>query len=91
METDNITMHEVKSSQIKAVGHDPATGRLRIQFQDRKDGTQGSIYEYEDVEPWRFDELLNAKSAGAYFGEHIKMNPKYPHKRFVKETPPEAA
>ena len=40
-----IALTPVKSSQVKAIGHDPATNTLAVQFAHGA----GSIYHYPDV------------------------------------------
>lgn len=62
-----ITMHPVKSSNIKAVGYDERTRVLRIEFLHGK-----AAYEYLDVEKEALEGLLTAESVGKYFGAHIK-------------------
>ena len=62
-----IKMHQVQSSNIKAVGYDEQTRILRIEFLHGK-----SAYEYMDVEEQALEGLLTAESVGKYFGAHIK-------------------
>ena len=61
-----IEMQPVTSSQIAAIGHDPETNKLRVQFHS------GSLYEYDDVPASTFNSLLNADSPGKHFGAHIR-------------------
>ncbi len=66
-----ITMDPVESSQIAAIGYDPATKTLAVQF---KHGA-GAIYHYPNFEPETFEALRAAESPGKFFGQHIKGLP----------------
>lgn len=61
-----MDMIRVSSSAISAVGYDPATMRMKIQFVD------GHTYDYCGVPESVFDELLRASSKGMYFNDHIR-------------------
>lgn len=75
-----IEMTPVKSSQIAAIGHDPETNTLAIQF-PAKAGS-GSIYHYSNFTAEDFAAFSAAESKGAHFGKHIKpLAEKFP---FVK-------
>lgn len=75
-----IEMTPVKSSQIAAIGHDPETNTLAIQF-PAKTGT-GSVYHYSNFTAEDFAAFSAAESKGAHFGKHIKpLAEKFP---FVK-------
>ncbi len=56
----------VTSSNLKAVGYDPATSTLEIEFQ------HGDIYQYFNVPKARYAGLMDASSKGEYFDAHIK-------------------
>lgn len=76
-----IPMHAVTSSQINAIGHDPATNTLSIQFKS-KDGTAGSTYHYADFGAEAFAAFKGAESIGSHFGKHIKPHAaKHPYKK----------
>lgn len=78
-------MHQVKSSQIAAIGHHPETNTLVVQFPARKDGTAGSVYHYANFDAAAFEAFKNAESIGSHFGKHIKPNTeKYPFKKVTK-------
>lgn len=70
----SIALSPVKSSQILALGHDPATNTLAVQF---KNGT----YHYKNVDAQGFEAFSKAKSIGSHFAQHIKGNNKHP---FIK-------
>ena len=55
-----MKMIDVESSMIAAVGYDEDTQTLRVQF------NSGDLYEYYEVEPKTFQELLEADSKGQY-------------------------
>lgn len=79
-----ISLSAVKSSQIAAIGHDPVTNTLAIQFSPKKDGTPGSVYHYANFTAAQFDAFKSAESIGSHFGKHIKNNTKdFP---FTKQT-----
>lgn len=65
-----IAMHPVDSSQIHAIGHDPATNTLAIQFKS-KNGA-GSVYHYKNFDAKTFADFKGAESIGSHFGKHIK-------------------
>lgn len=66
-----IELSTVNSSQVKAIGYDPATKTLAVTFTR---GT-GAIYHYHQVEAETFDAFKGAESIGSYFGQHIKPLP----------------
>lgn len=66
-----IALQPVKSSQVKAIGHDPATNTLAVQF---KHGA-GHIYHYPNVTADMHAKFAGAESIGKYFGQHIKALP----------------
>jgi hypothetical protein len=47
-----MLMHPVTSTNVSAVGYDPASRRMHVQF------SSGSTYEYLDVEQALFDAML---------------------------------
>jgi hypothetical protein len=59
-------MTPVNSSAISAVGHDPATNTLVVQF------TSGDVYHYSDVPGDVHDQLLNADSIGKHFSANVR-------------------
>jgi hypothetical protein len=59
-----------KSSQVVAMGHDPATNTLAIQF-------GSGTYHYHDVSAEKFAALQKADSIGAHLGKHIKPSHKF--------------
>lgn len=66
------------SSTIAAIGHDPITETLRIQFH------KGPVYRYQHVSKTLFDSMMAAPSFGKMFVAEIKAKPDlYP---FMKES-----
>lgn len=65
-----MSLTPVKSSNIQAVGYDPAAQHLTVQFKD------GVKHRYEDVPPEKHAGLIGAgvkdHSVGKYFHSHIK-------------------
>ena len=64
--SDAVSMHDVQSSALRAVGYDGGDATLVITFQN------GSTYEYSDVPRSAYDELMAADSKGSYFNSYIK-------------------
>jgi len=56
----------VSSSNLAAIGYDPDTGSLEVEF------TNGSVYEYKNVPLLVYEELMKASSHGAYLNREIK-------------------
>lgn len=71
-----MQLFQVQSSNVEAVGYDPLSSTLRVQFKN------GSIYDYEAVPQQKFVGLLAAESTGKFLNAEIK-----PHHRFVKIDP----
>ncbi len=81
----------VKSSQIAAVGYDPETKKMRIQFASHRDGTNGSTYEYDNVEPQDHADLIGAKSIGSHFKTVIKpQKERWPYTKLTTVGPTDA-
>jgi hypothetical protein len=62
----DITMQDVKSSNVKQIGYDKNSKQLRVQF------TNGGLFQYKEVPNEVNDELINAKSIGSYFSKNIR-------------------
>lgn len=75
-----IKLNAVNSSQIMAIGHDPESNTIAVQF---KRGNQpGPVYHYSNVTPEFFADFAKAESIGSFFYKWIKPKPDvYP---FVK-------
>jgi hypothetical protein len=58
---------KVKSSAIKEVGYDKDTQTLRIVFQ------QGTEYDYPQISFETYEGLINAKSVGRFYNQHIRV------------------
>lgn len=56
----------VQSSNIKAIGYNPSSCILEIEF--KKSG----VYQYKDVPKDVYQDFINATSHGSYFHRHIK-------------------
>ncbi|SEA17066.1 KTSC domain-containing protein [Desulfuromusa kysingii] len=63
----------VSSSNIASIGYDNATEVLEVEF------LNGSVYEYRNVTPVVYEELMNAASHGSYFNREIRMS--YPYEK----------
>ncbi|MGS1020292.1 KTSC domain-containing protein [Burkholderia glumae] len=83
--TAPISVKEVESSQIYAIGHDATTNTLAIRFRSFKTNGPTSLYHYANVPAEVFAELASAESIGTYFGQHIKpYDKKYPYVQIEK-------
>lgn len=81
-----ITMQDVKSSQIEAVGYDATTRTLAVRFKG------GALYHYDGCEPETFEAFSKAESVGSYFYKHIKPHAdKYPYRKIASRRPEDAA
>lgn len=61
-----ITLQPIESSNIKAVGYDPAGRKLCVEFRS------GAVHDYHDVPGDVHQALLTAKSIGAYHANFFK-------------------
>lgn len=76
----------VESSQIRAIGYDPHTWKMEVQFKS------GSVYRYDNVDPSTHEGLIRAESVGGYFCEFIKPYPqRFPFERIRGTDREEAA
>jgi hypothetical protein len=58
----------VKSSNIKSVGYDAEAQALEVEFNN------GSLFQYEGVEPREYVAMLNSESVGKFLNTAIKPN-----------------
>ena len=80
MERTRVTSHVLIS-----VGYDPATRTLQVEFPRRVKDNARAVYDYHDVPPERFQELMHGKpedgdvkhSIGSYFLTMIRPNYKF--------------
>lgn len=56
----------VRSTEIAIVGYDPASRLLEVAFRN------GNLYHYAEVPQTVYDQMIQAKSVGTYFAEHVK-------------------
>ena len=61
-----ILMFKVSSSNIDSVGYDTATRKLRIAFKNK------ATFDYLDVAPELFNDLMDADSIGKFFHANVK-------------------
>lgn len=66
-------MHPVSSSNIAAVGYDPESQSVYVQF------LNGSTYRYNGVPEHEFENLRTASSVGSYLNRNFKNV--YPYER----------
>jgi hypothetical protein len=81
-----MTRKPVKSSQLAAIGYDPISQTLEVEFtptrkQEAADHP-GSIYQYSNVAPGDAARLEEAESVGSHFIKIIKADPeRFPFKK----------
>lgn len=61
-----MKLTEIESSNIAAIGYDPAAKKLRVQFKG------GGLYEYYDVPAAAHEKFMAAESKGGHFAKHIR-------------------
>jgi hypothetical protein len=87
---NSIPLTPVASSQLAAIGHDPATKTLAIQFLQK--GQPGNVYHYTNFTVAEFSAFASAESAGSHFGKHIKPHAaKHPFTNMGVPAAPEPA
>lgn len=64
-----MTRTPVQSSNLKAIGYDPATKVLEVEFHS------GAVFHYNNVPSDHHQKLVGSRSPGAYFHTHIKSGP----------------
>lgn len=62
----SVAMTPVQSSNIQAVGYDPATSTIQVQFMS------GSTFSYAGVPQETYDGLMASASKGKFFFNEIK-------------------
>jgi hypothetical protein len=63
----------IESSVIAAVGYDPASMTLEVEFRGKAgEETGGVVYRYSNVPYIVVEELMTAGSPGKYFGRHVR-------------------
>jgi len=61
-----MDMHPVKSSNVDAVGYDPASRKMHIRFKN------GGTYCYHDVPQDKHAALIAAPSVGSFVHQNIR-------------------
>lgn len=62
-----VDMRPVTSTNLAAVGYDPKSRELHIQFQN-----SSQTYVYPDIDENEFKNLMGARSLGVYFWRNIR-------------------
>lgn len=77
-DTIPVPMSPVESSQIHAVGHDPQSNRMYVQFLSGKGEERGpgSVYHYDNVTAEKYQDFAAAESKGSHFLHNFKKNEK---------------
>lgn len=65
-----MEMHPVDSSLIQALGYDPESKTMAVQFHD------GKLYHYQGVTQKVHDKVKNSASVGKAFGQFIRPHHK---------------
>jgi hypothetical protein len=74
-----MDMKPVKSSNVQAVGYDPASRTMRVQF-------NSGTYDYADVAPEKHADLMAADSLGKHLHAHFKGQHETTPVHAVEET-----
>ena len=61
-----MKMIKVKSSNVEAIGYNPDTKELRVQFKG------GAVYKYNEIPHIIFCKFITAESYGNFLAENIK-------------------
>ena len=61
----------VSSSNLAAVGFDPESSTLEVEFLD------GALYQYFDVSESEYSTLMGSESVGKYFSANIRSSYRY--------------
>ena len=90
MPASTIPLQRIESSQLHAIGYDPASQTLAIEFNSNHDKL---TYEYPNCKPELYEALLAAESKGSFFYKQVKTN--WPTaddfvRRFKDDEPKEA-
>lgn len=67
-----MDLKPVKSGNIKAIGYDPQTKTMRVQFHT------GKVYAYPETSEKEHADLMKAESIGTHFAAHFRK----PGKKF---------
>lgn len=72
----SIAMKPVTSTQLAAVGYDPESKTMAVQFHPSKSRgeAEGPVYHYTGVEQDDHDKLVGAESVGKHFAAHVKFS-----------------
>ena len=73
-----IALTPVQSSKVAAIGHDPVSNTLAVQFSARGD-KPGSVYHYANFTAEDFEKFRTAESLGKHFGAHIQHAKAHPY------------
>lgn len=66
--------HQISSKILAAVGYDPITKDLEVEFRARKEEDKRRVYRYHDVPAEKVTEMMASESKGSYFLTMIKPN-----------------
>ena len=66
------TMVDIESSHLRAVGYDPATKTLHVEFKPKPGEEVRPHYTHQDVSPELHEGLMKAESKGKFYNEHLR-------------------
>jgi hypothetical protein len=72
---------DVKSSNVKAIGYDPGTKYLYIQFLPESKAQHGPLYRYKGVREEVYRRFTNASSKGIFVWSNVRD--KYPYSKWT--------
>lgn len=62
-----MELKPLKSSNVEAVGYDPATKKMQVRFKGKD-----TVYEHEGVESSDHLSFVHDRSPGAHYAQHIR-------------------
>ena len=69
IDSREIEMVAVESSNIESIGYDSETSKLIVQFL-----SNGYVYAYDNVSAAQHTAIMSAESHGKFLAKHIKPN-----------------
>lgn len=67
-----IPLEPVTSSNLRAIGYDPATETLEVEFTAKSPGGVGARWRYAAVPPAVFEQFRTAESVGSFFAREVR-------------------
>ncbi|WP_341893755.1 KTSC domain-containing protein [Ferrovibrio terrae] len=72
MALTKLVMNPVKSSNLSAVGYDPESKTMRVEFNG------GARHDYSGITPEQFTDFMSAESKGKHFHKNFRSRSSKP-------------